>query len=67
MNNVTNLATRSVAEVCGAKFCPGSNLNDNPNLQQPEKYKIQMLMGIFMGLMVCSSLLVSVFSDSLKR
>lgn len=59
--------TKNVAELCGANFCPGVDATVNPNLEPPHPLKIKLLAGIFLGLMICASLLVTFFADSLKR
>lgn len=59
--------TQNVAKLCGAEFCPGVTAASNPNLTPPDSSKIQMLMLIFLGMMICASFLVGVAVDGLKR
>lgn len=66
-SNITLSTHSKVAEICGAKFCPGIDANINPNLIPPELGKIQMLSGIFLCCMVLACLLVIFGVDSLKR
>lgn len=61
------LRQTSVSELCGARFCPGISAASNPNLQPPDSSKINLLMGIFLGLMICACLLVMTGVDSLQR
>lgn len=63
----TTPITKNVAEVCGAKFCPGITAAENPNLEPPAPVKIYILSGIFLALMICAGILVTFFVDSLER
>lgn len=64
--NTTNIS-KNVDKLCGANFCPGRTSGDVANLHAPDAFKIQLLSGIFIALMLCATLLVSVFADTLKR
>lgn len=61
------MSKKHVAEICGAKFCPGINADVNPNLQPPDPAKIHLLTGIFLGCMISACLIVIFGLDSLKR
>lgn len=63
MENVSN----NVDQLCGAKFCPVENAGGVANLHKPDLFKIQILSGIFIVLMICATVLVSLFADTLKR
>lgn len=65
LNNSSSV--NKVAEICGARFCPGISTNVNPNLTPPDPAKIQMLSGIFLVCMAVAVLLVIFGVDSLKR
>lgn len=66
MTIMTNVS-KNVDQLCGANFCPGRISGDVANLHAPDPYKIQILSGIFIALMLCATILVSLFADTLKR
>lgn len=65
MENVT----KNVDQLCGARFCPRAleSSGEVGNLHRPDLFKIQLLSGIFIALMLCATILVSLFADTLKR
>lgn len=63
----SNAAETNVAELCGARFCPGVSADDVANLQPPHPHKIQLLAAVFLALMLAAVGLVAFFADSLKR
>lgn len=66
-NNISSTSKKHVAEICGAKFCPGVNADVNPNLQPPDPAKIHLLTGIFLGCMIAACLIIIFGLDSVKR
>lgn len=64
---ITTNISKNVGQLCGANFCPVENSGEVANLHQPDPFKIQFLSGIFIVLMLCATLLVSLFADTLKR
>ncbi|KAJ6616193.1 UNC93-like protein [Pseudolycoriella hygida] len=67
MTNVVVNASKTVGELCGANFCPVEKSGEVANLHPPDHSKIQFLSGIFILLMLCATVLVSLFTDTLKR
>lgn len=65
--NISSTSKKHVAEICGAKFCPGVNADVNPNLQPPDPAKIHLLTGIFLGCMIAACLIIIFGLDSVKR
>lgn len=65
--NISTISKKHVAEICGAKFCPGVNADVNPNLQPPDPSKIHLLTGIFLGCMIAACLIIIFGLDSVKR
>lgn len=66
MTVVVSNISKNVDELCGARFCP-SDVEKAGNLHRPDVFKIQLLSGIFIALMLCATILVSLFADTLKR
>lgn len=65
---ITVNISKNVDQLCGAKFCPAaSSSSEVGNLHRPDMYKIQLLSGIFIVLMLGATVLVSLFADTLKR
>lgn len=67
--NITDIANvaKNVDQLCGAKFCPAvESSGEVANLHKPDLFKIQILSGIFIVLMICATILVSLFADTLK-
>lgn len=64
---ITTNISKDVDQLCGANFCPGGNSGGVANLHAPDPFKIQLLSGIFTALMLCATILVSLFADTLKR
>lgn len=52
-------------EVCGANFCPGTNLTSLEDLD--DRTKIWTLSGIYLGIAFCAIAFGSIFTDSLIR
>lgn len=61
--------SKNVDQLCGARFCPNAleSSGEVGNLHRPDLFKIQLLSGIFIVLMLCATILVSLFADTLKR
>lgn len=61
--------SKNVDQLCGARFCPAApeSSGEIGNLHRPDVFKIQLLSGIFIALMLCATILVSLFADTLKR
>ncbi|XP_043230217.1 UNC93-like protein isoform X2 [Amphibalanus amphitrite] len=58
--------------ICGINYCPGAesaggSAVNNTNLERPDEVRIYTLAGIFLGLAVLSSVLISILVDSLDR
>jgi hypothetical protein len=52
--------------LCGRNFC--DEVSDAvENLRRPEEWKIRLLSGIFIGVALCSALLMAFFLDPLSR
>ena len=63
-----NVPIKNISDICGANFYPGVHTADeNPNLQRPDQFKLNILWGIFLGCIVLASLSVAFGVDSLKR
>ncbi|KAH8245893.1 hypothetical protein KR038_010969, partial [Drosophila bunnanda] len=56
-----------VAELCGARFCPGVSAEANPNLVPPAPEQIQLLNSIFLACMAVAVVLMIFGVSSLKR
>lgn len=57
----------SVGDVCGANFCPGTNVAAHPNLKPPAPEKIQAIAGIYLACMLAACLAVMFGVDSMER
>ncbi len=68
-NDMVMNTSKNVDQLCGARFCPATaeSSGEVGNLHRPDLFKIQLLSGIFIVLMLCATILVSLFADSLKR
>ncbi|KAH8321354.1 hypothetical protein KR074_002580 [Drosophila pseudoananassae] len=56
-----------VAELCGARFCPGVGAEANPNLVPPAPEQIQLLNSIFLACMAAAVVMMIFGVSSLKR
>ncbi|XP_017126313.1 UNC93-like protein isoform X1 [Drosophila elegans] len=56
-----------VAELCGARFCPGVGAEANPNLVPPAPEQIQLLNSIFLACMAAAVVMMVFGVSSLKR
>lgn len=65
--DAANINAGRVAELCGARFCPGVSAAQIPNLTPPPPAKIHLLVGVFLVLMLCACALVAFGADSLRR
>ncbi|XP_016970200.1 UNC93-like protein [Drosophila rhopaloa] len=62
-----NLERSRVAELCGARFCPGVGAEANPNLVPPAPEQIQLLNSIFLACMAAAVVMMIFGVSSLKR
>lgn len=58
--------------ICGINYCPGAEsaggaAANNTNLERPDEARIYTLAGIFLGLAILSSVLISILVDNLNR
>lgn len=63
---VTSLNETMIPLLCGANFLPSDSSSEGVLPTQPRE-KMEMMIGIFLGCIVCSALLVALGLDSLKR
>lgn len=56
-------------ENCGARFCPVKEETNqtNPNLEKPPEERTNMLIGIYLGCCILSSVLIAIFLSPLNR
>ncbi|GLV32405.1 uncharacterized protein CBL_00886 [Carabus blaptoides fortunei] len=64
---IINETLQNVEDICGANFCPGVTIAENPNLEPPAKEKIQLISGIYLGCMIAACVIVAFGVDSLSR
>ena len=68
MGNDGTAASKDDSEVmlCGRNFCDEVS-HQVDNLRRPDEWKIRLLSGIFIGIALCSAILVAAFLDPLSR
>lgn len=57
----------SMESVCGANFCPETNVTANPNLEPPAPEKIHAIAGIYLACMLAACFAVMFGVDSMDR